>query len=553
MPTRRRSQASRDTAKWFGFVRASALAIGLVTGAGVMSGCRVSETDVHRWEGTERGPFKLVAVIEHDKYAWPLRIEAALSLIRMPPRGGQRQGIKFLVGPYKDEDGVERPGALMQVTDEARRKIVDGMEPEILRELQAPPPAKHPDGTLPPDTSIPYKDAAFAMLSHEPPLVTNDATKKQLGDALVQWAQTDFEDRIENATQQYGIEQMMRFLGAPSVKGLPGLMTVDAYRIDRMAGLISDIGDPETKQKASEALVALAKKVESADWVTKETQIVDEHNKKAAPNTPVTKEQVAKQVQTIQERKLNEEVFPAMKRVGGRPVIDFLIAYAGDGKKSEDKRKLALAALEGRVDKSNTQDVDRLFAIAKEDATPDGVRDLTFARLGELPKEQIVPRIYAEPAFFTPKKWKVRWVAASLVLKTMTTKGVAQFMGHLPATPAVKMGMTEPLSYGGIIAKMEAPAGEPKPRDVILPYLGSHDFGAKMTAFGYFYNGKKSDIAVVKTHEGDPTPLPKCDKDDDCGWTYDVVKAGSQDREQKPVTTVGEFVKLVLIPSMDQN
>ena len=144
MPTRRRSQASRGTARWIGLVRASALAIGLVTGAGVMSGCRVSETDVHRWEGTERGPFKLVAVIEHDKYAWPLRIEAALSLIRMPPRGGQRQGIKFLVGPYKDEDGVERPGALMQVTDEARRKIVDGMEPEILRELQAPPPAKHP-------------------------------------------------------------------------------------------------------------------------------------------------------------------------------------------------------------------------------------------------------------------------------------------------------------------------------------------------------------------------------------------------------------------------
>ncbi len=552
MPTRRQSQASESN-KWTVLARASALAVGLATSAGAMSGCRVSESDVHRWEITERGPFKLVAVIGHDKYSWPLRIEAALSLIRMPPRGGQRQGIKFLVGPYKDEDLVERPGALMQVNDDARKKIVDGMEAELLKELQAPPPVKTADGAMPPDLSIPYKDAAFAMLSHEPPLVTSDATRKQLSDALAQWAQTDFEDRIENATQQYGIEQMMRFLGAPSVRGLPGLINIDTYRIDRMASLISDIGDTDTKLKASEALVALAKKCESAEWVAKETQIVDEHNKKSAPNTVVTKEQVAKQVQTIQERKLTEEVFPAMKRVGGRPVIDFLIAYAGDGKKVEDRRKLALAALEGRVDKSNTQDVDRLFAIAKDDGTPDGVRDLTFARLGELPKEQIVPRIYAEPAFFTPKKWKVRWVAASLVLKTMTTKGVPQFMSHLPVTAATKMGMTEPLSYGAIIAKMEAPTGEPKPRDAILPYLGSKDVGAKLAALGYFYGGKKSDIGVVRPHEDDPTPVPRCDKEDDCGWTYDVAKPGSQDKEQKPVNTVGEFVKLVLIPSMDQN
>ena len=557
MPTRRQSQVGgRSVQGWRGgrgsVWRAAALAIGIAVGAG-SAGCRVSETDVHRWETTERGPFKLVAVIEHDKYVWPLRVEAALSLIRMPPRGGQRQGIKFLVGPYKNDEGVERAGALVEVSEDSRRKIVDGMAPEILKELQAPPPVKNADGTMPPDPSIPYKDAAFAMLSHEPPLVANDKTKKDFQDALVQWAQTDFESRIENATQQYGIEQMMRHLGSPSVRGLPGLIGVDTYRIDRMAGLIADIGDTDTKNKASEALVALAKKFESAEWIAKETQIVDEHNKKAAPNTPVTKEQVAKQVQTIQERKLNEEVFPAMKRVGGRPVIDFLIAYAGDGKKSEDKRKLALAALEGRVDKSNNADVDRIFSIAKEDATPDGVRDLAFARLGELPKEQIIPKLYAEPAFFAPKRWKIRWVAASLVLKSMTTKGVADFMRHLPATPAVKMGMTEPLSYGAIIAKMEAPAGEPKPRDVVMQFINSRDFGPKMAALGYFYNGKKADISAVKPHEDDVTPVPKCEAAEECGWTYDVAKAGSQEKEQKPVNTVGEFVKFVLIPSMDQN
>src|SRR5689334_17206394 len=66
-----------------------------------LAGCRVSETDVKRWESTQRGPYKLVAVITHDKYPVELRTEAAMSLIRMPARGGVRQGIKFLVDKYK--------------------------------------------------------------------------------------------------------------------------------------------------------------------------------------------------------------------------------------------------------------------------------------------------------------------------------------------------------------------------------------------------------------------------------------------------------------------
>jgi hypothetical protein len=56
-------------------------------------GCRVSDTDVHRWGSTEHGPDKLVAVLTHDKYEWPLRVEAALELLRMKPRSGRRIGI----------------------------------------------------------------------------------------------------------------------------------------------------------------------------------------------------------------------------------------------------------------------------------------------------------------------------------------------------------------------------------------------------------------------------------------------------------------------------
>ena len=118
-----------------------AFALGSLGALPIVSGCRVSETDVHRWEQTERGPFKLVAVVEHDKYAWPLRVEAALSLVRMPPRGGVRQGIRLLTDHFTDDEGVDRPGALVGLPEDARRHIVNGMAPALIQQMQAPPPA----------------------------------------------------------------------------------------------------------------------------------------------------------------------------------------------------------------------------------------------------------------------------------------------------------------------------------------------------------------------------------------------------------------------------
>lgn len=523
------------------------LMVGALACAAGVSGCRVSESDVHRWETTERGPFKLVAVITHDKYAWNLRVEAALSLVRMPPRGGSRGGIKILCDHYKDEDGSDRSGALVQLSEDARQKIVNGMAPELVKQMQAPPPQRTAENRLPPDPSVPFKDAAFAMLSHEPPLVSDEQTQKQLRDALTQWAQTGFEDRIENSSQQFGIEQMMRFLGAPSVRALPGLINENTYRLDRIAGLIADLGEPETKLKASEALVTLAKRVESQPWFDAQRGIVDEHNKKSGVNATV--EQVTQQITKMQDRRLTEEIFPAMKKIGGRPAVDYLFGVAIDQKGKEERRKLALAALEGRIDKANPADLDRTFTIARDDATPDSVRDVAFARLGEFNKEQILPKLYT---LFEPKKWKVRWVAASLVLKTVGTRQVGDFMARLPKSPAQKMGMTEPLSYGQLIAKMEPPAGEPKPRDAVLPYLQSRDLGPKLVALGFFYEGKHADHHVVKPFEGDATPLPKCEKDDECDWKCDVPKPGSQEKEPKELKTVGEFVTFCLIPSMDK-
>src|SRR5688572_22720725 len=251
-----------------------ALAFALPTALGA---CRVSESDVKRWELTQHGPTKLVAVITHDKYSMDLRTEAAMSLIRMPPRGGVRQGIKFLVEKYKDDEGEDRDGALVQLSPDTRQQVVDRMAPLLVEQLKSPPPTRTPEGRLPADMTIPYKDATFAMLIHEPPLVSNDKTRQDLKAALIHWTQTGFEDRIENGSQQYGLEQMMRYLGADSVRPLPGIVSENTARIDRIANLVKEIGDDHAKLELSKALVVLAEKYNSPEWLNAQTKVVSEH------------------------------------------------------------------------------------------------------------------------------------------------------------------------------------------------------------------------------------------------------------------------------------
>lgn len=530
---------------WSGLFRAAFVATGLLGAVLTTSGCSVSDSDVKRWEKTERGPFKLYAVVTHDKFAPALRTEAALSFIRMAPRNGKRIGAECLIDKCKDDNEEWQQGALLVLSEEKRKELVNNMTPELVRNIKLTPGKRGEDGRLATDPSIPFKDAAFAMLSHEPSLVSDDKTKATLKAALNEWAQSAFEDRIENSSQQFGVEQVMRFLGAPSVRALPSMMVDSANRLDRMVSLVAEIGDEETKKKGSDALVALANKVLSDGWLAEQTKVVKEHNAKA--NQKVDDAGVKVQVSKMQERRLTEELFPAMKKLGGRSIVEFLVAFASDTKNSDDRRKTALAALEGRVDKNNDKDIDRLFQIAKDENTPDGTRDVAFARLGELPKEKIVGKLYT--LFDQPKKWKIRWVAASVVLKVIKQKDVPEFMTHLPKGPAVKMGMGEAVAYGELINKME---GDPKGKDVVAPYLKSGELGPKLSAIGLYYGGKKADQGVLTALEADKSPLPKCDATDECGWACDVPKASNpKEYESKALATVGEFVKLCVVPSME--
>jgi hypothetical protein len=254
---------------------------------------------------------------------------------------------------------------------------------------------------------------------------------------------------------------------------------------------------------------------------------------------------VAAQLQNYQEQEL-ERVFTSMKRLGGRPVVDYSLAFARDKSKSEKMRTDALAAIENRIDKSVPSDFSTIFDILRDDSNPDKVRGVAMARFGELPKEMILPKLYS----LFDKKWQLRLDAARMILKTVTPKEVPDFMRHLPPNDRTKMALSEPITYGALIMAME-PQGGPKPRDVLNQFIGSADMGAKLTAAGSYYTAKHSEASPVTGLEEDKTPLPKCEPADQCGWQCDVSKSpGSQEKETKTIATIGDFVKWCIEPSL---
>lgn len=505
-------------------------------GAGLVgSGCRVNEDDVHRWESTARGPEKLTAVLLHDKYEIPLRVEAALSLVRMKPRQGRRVGIGMMVD------------TLAEVAPETRAVIVASLVPAIIEHLKAPPPPPTQAGQpVPTDGSFPYKDAAYAMLTVErAPIVADDKLRQDLKAALVDWAMTDFERRLENRSQAYGMEQLLKLIGPASVAGLPRLMTTKAKRLDPMATLVADIGEPATKEAASAALVEIAKYVASGDWVRDRKPEVQAAN--AASKLEPNEKQLEAQLQQYQDEELFR-VFGAMKKVGGRPTVEWLLAFAADKNQSEKRRQGALAALEGKLNKTKPDDASKLLAIATADA-PDVVLDQAFRRAGELPRELVIEKLYD---LFKTDKWKIRRAAGATVLRMSTAKHIEEFLGKLPKGAAKGFAMPEALSYGGHFGDLK----EGSVPEALVKHMKEGSPAARASAIAYYFSyGTPADLPLMEPLRGDRGEVPVCETDADCKWVCDVPKEGAKDpkeRESKDIKTIGDFVRFCVEPAMKE-
>jgi hypothetical protein len=467
----------------------------------------------------------------HDKYPDDLRVEAAMTLVRMKPRSGRRVGIDELVGGLSDLPAPRRA------------KIVSGMVPQLEKEiLKPPPPAPAAGSARAPDTTFPYKDAAFALLTNPgQELVANEAERGRLKSALRDWVMADFAGRMDDPSQAYGMGQVLTELGAEGVRRLPQLIAPDAKKIGSLSQLIADLGDEATKVEASQRLVQVAREVDSSAWLARKAALLKQANE--ASGYKVEGPRFDAQLAQFQEEELLR-VFASLKQVGRAPALDYLLGYASDKAHAEKRREAALAAMEGHV-LENPDIAARLFALAGADDTPDSVRDQAFRRIGELPRKLVIDPLYS---LFAQKNWKVRWVAAELVLKMSEVAQLGEFMGKLASVR--EMAITEPIRYGKLIAGLP---GAPPVRQAIAPFTAAaQPVPVRLTALGYYLDqGTRADLAFLEPLAQDRARVPECAKGaDGCEWRCEIASEGQQ--LVKAVQSVGDFVQYCVKPAISE-
>jgi hypothetical protein len=457
-----------------------------------------------------------------------------MTLVRMKPRGGRRIG---LLGRDEETGLLD---ALTQLPPAERSKIVGGMVPQLVQGMTAPVPAAKPGEPPPPDPSFADKDASFALLTHEGgTLIGSDDSRKKIREGLAQWSSTNFAVRMDDSSQAFGLEQVVRELKAEGARPLPDLIAPGAPKIDRVADLIADLGDEETKLRAANKLVEVARQVDSQAWIDVRAPSVEAANKvaKLAP----TPEQFNAQLKQFQEEELLR-IFGSMKRVGGAPIVAYLLEFAKNKDAAPKRRAAALAALEGNINRNDAHQADALLTLTSDDATPDEVRDIALRRVGEMPRSIVVARLYN---LFENKNWKVRWVAAELCLKMTTDESqLAEFMSKIGA--ADNMSLTEPLRYGALLGAIKGPT---PPSELAVRYARpGNNVQARLSALGYFYEfGTPADLAKVSPYADDKTKVPECEKDaQECEWKCAVGE------ESKDITTVGQFVEYCVKPAMQK-
>ena len=526
---------SKPRTRW---LLAVALAIFLATA----TGCAVDEADLARWETTLGGPNRLLAVVRYDKYDHDLRVRAAMSLIHMKPRKGERIGIKILV-EGTDVEGKHVPG-LAGMDPDARAKILADLIPLLIEELEKPPPVAQAGQPLPPDESFQYKDAAFLMLTHEKKEIIQDkALVGKLKEVLTNWAMADFSRRLNDRSQMYGMEQLIRYIGSDSVRRLPALMNkdTDARDLAKMCGLVAKFADDETLEAVSEAMVTIVKYGASDKWREDHADELKMGNERAGFEP--TEKQFGQQLKDYQKESV-KRVYTSMKRVGGAAIVAYCLGVAQDGKQTPKQRQIALAALEGHIDRNDKKSIGVILKIAGSDA-PDVVLDQAFRRIKGLPRDKVASDLYE---LFKTDKWRIRRAAATALLAMSAVKHIDEFLAKLDANARKNFNMDEALKYANFMTKLK----DGEPLKTLEPHFKKGNVPSRLTAMSYyFWKGKKEDVDKVKAFVEDDTKVPKCEDDGGCFWKCSVIEKGKE--VPKEIETVGAFVEHCLIPRMKRN
>ncbi len=457
----------------------------------MLAGCQVDSDDVQLWKETVKGPTRLVAVIGSDRYPTELRTDAAVAIVEM------------------DRNDVNALALLKGALDDLRREdpaasesIVIGMIPR-LQALLSESPDEEPKALDP--MQVRAKDAAYMVIPYAP-----EESRDSLIRSVVGWYSADFEGR--SLAGDYSAEQVTRALGAEAAG-----MLVDALHekmppqaMIKIAEIIGEDGDQETKSRAGKRLVTIEKEMEKASfvkWLSAQIRASIE-----ASGEPADAARVNSLALFNRENYINQGALPAMRYLGDQSeVAARLLAIAdtkpgpNDGKawveRLNARRATALKALEGHVTRTH---LNRLLSIALDPGNPIEVRDYAFDRVGDIRSRAAIPRLWAvveragctqSPCSASDKLTKrLRWRAGELVLSLGGSSIIEPFSQRLPATAGVQYEPEELEGYATRMGQMTPP-----PTSTVIALLDSQQWWNRVVALRYLERrGGEADVPAMK-------------------------------------------------------
>ncbi len=457
----------------------------------LLTGCKVDSDDVQHWKGTVKGPTRLVAVIGSERYAPELRTEAALAIVEM------------------DRSDVDALALLKEALDDLRGEdaaaseaIVGGMIPRLEALLSEEPDqaTKGPD-----PAQVRAKDAAYMVIPYAPEEARDDLVRSVVG-----WYSADFEGR--SLAGDYSAEQVTRALGAEAAG-----MLVDALHekmppqaMIKIAEIIGEDGDIETKKRAGDRLVAIEKEMERpafVKWLASEIRKTIE-----ASGEKADEKRVNALALYNRENYLNQGALPAMQHLGDQGVVAARLLGIADTKPGQNdgkawverlnaRRATALKALEGHVSRVH---LNRLLSIALDPSNPIEVRDYAFDRVGDIRSRSAIPRLWplvervgcsaASCSAGDKLAKRLRWRAGELVLSMGGPSTIEPFSQRLPVAAGVEYEPEELEGYATRMSQMTPP-----PTSTVMTLLDSQQWWNRVVALRYLERrGGEADVPAMK-------------------------------------------------------
>jgi len=456
------------------------------------AGCKVTGDDIEYWKGTVKGPGKIVAVLLAEWYPMELRTQAALALVEME---------------RTDVNGVgELQRAIQQIQStnaEQAGQIIDGMAAGLTSMMRGGDNAQT-DDLGPPMSQTRAKDAAYLLIANASP-----QTRAQLMEAVVGWYAVDFAER--SLAGDYSVEQVVRSLGAPAAGLLVDAMNSHQPQqaLVKIAEMIGQLGDDDTKARAAARLVEIEQEMESEEFITwLKTKIGDSLEAQGRSQSDDRIELIAR---LNRENFINDGALPAMKHLSAQSAVrDRLIAIAttppAEGLNAATtealnlRRQRALQALEGAV---NEEQLQPLLSIALNEANPINVRDYAFDRIGDIRSTAAIPQMWPLVSNGDNEELpkRLRWRAGELVLALGGSEIVDDLFNRLPTANGAEF---EPQELEGYATKMSTMT--PQPVAVVERQLRSNSWFARVIALRFIERrGTEADIAKMQRLVRDST------------------------------------------------